>query len=249
MRLMFQPVVLTLLLSACTIPTVRHLEPADISRIEQHLTDQGIELLMLQEQNAQMQTLLEGLEQTLKQVAARQNALATAAARTQSVNATTPTGTVANTGKMVVGQIESMYLFDPGLVFSARIDSGAQTSSIDARNITRFERDGSAWVRFDLPVPGVGEKFVTLERKVVRNVSILQSSSDTAQRRAVVNMQFALGSHKQVAEFTLTSRDNLKFPILIGRNILRDIMLVDVGKENVTRLPAELLNDAKEAKK
>lgn len=240
--------VLVMSLSACAIPTVQHLEPADVSRIEQQLLDQSVEMLMLQEQNAQMQNLLEGLEQTLKQIANRQNALAAVAARSQAAAPSQPVAASTN-GKMIVGEIEPIYLFDPNLVYDARIDSGAQTSSIDARNITRFERDGKAWVRFDLPVPGAAEKFVTLERKVVRNVRILQSTSDSAQRRAVVHMQFAIGSHKQVAEFTLTARDNLTFPILIGRNVLRDIMLVDVGKQNKTKLPAELLDQVKDAKK
>lgn len=240
--------VLVMSLSACAIPTVQHLEPADVSRIEQQLLDQSVEMLMLQEQNAQMQNLLEGLEQTLKQIANRQNALAAVAVRSQAAAPSQPVAASTN-GKMIVGEIEPIYLFDPNLVYDARIDSGAQTSSIDARNITRFERDGKAWVRFDLPVPGATEKFVTLERKVVRNVRILQSTSANAQRRAVVHMQFAIGSHKQVAEFTLTARDNLTFPILIGRNVLRDIMLVDVGKQNKTKLPAELLDQVKDAKK
>ncbi|MEH6561765.1 MAG: RimK/LysX family protein, partial [Marinobacter sp.] len=64
-------------------------------------------------------------------------------------------------GKVVVGEVENFYLAGPELVYKARIDSGAETSSIDARKITRFERDGSNWVRFDVPVPGT-EDFVTL---------------------------------------------------------------------------------------
>lgn len=241
--------VLATSLSACAIPTMQYIEPADVSRIERQLVDQSVEVLMLQEQNAQMQSLLEGLEQTLKQIANRQNALAAAAVRAQTIPTVSEPVAASTNGKMIVGEIEPIYLFDPNLIYDARIDSGAQTSSIDARNITRFERDGKPWVRFDLPVPGAADKFVTLERRVVRNVRILQSTSANAQRRAVVHMQFAIGSHKQVAEFTLTGRDNLTFPILIGRNILRDIMLVDVGKQNKTKLPADLLDQVKDAKK
>jgi len=243
-----QVLVLTLFMAACATPTVQYIEPVDLSRIEQQLLDQSVELMMLQEQNAQIQNVLEGLEQTLKQITTRQNALVVSAARVQAAASNTPV-VISNSDKLVVGEIEPIYLFDPNLIYNARIDSGAQTSSIDARNITRFERDGAAWVRFDLPVPGAKNKFVTLERKIVRNVRIVQSTSAGPQRRAVVHMQFALGSHKQVAEFTLTGRDNLTFPILIGRNILRDIMLVDVGKENITRLPADLVNEAKGAKR
>ncbi len=144
-------------------------------------------------------------------------------------------------GKVIVGEVENFYLAGPGLIYKARIDSGAETSSIDARNITRFERDGSNWVRFDVPVPG-NDKFVTLEKEVSRRVRVIQASSEEAERRVVVELQFFIGDHQQVAEFTLADRTNLTYEVLIGRNILRDVMLIDVGKEYATELPESIRN-------
>lgn len=144
-------------------------------------------------------------------------------------------------GKVIVGELEKFYLADPGLVYDARIDSGAETSSLDARNITRFERDGNNWVRFDVPRPESGE-FITLEREISRRVKILQSSTDDAERRVVVELQFMIGDHHQQAEFTLANREHLSHPVLVGRNILRDVMLIDVGKEYATELPSPLPN-------
>ena len=142
-------------------------------------------------------------------------------------------------GKVIVGEVENFYLAGPGLIYKARIDSGAETSSIDARNITRFERDGSNWVRFDVPVPGA-DKFVTLEKEISRRVRVIQASADEAERRVVVELQFFIGDHRQVAEFTLADRTNLTYEVLIGRNILRDVMLVDVGKEYAIELPESI---------
>ena len=144
-------------------------------------------------------------------------------------------------GKVIVGEVENFYLAGPGLIYKARIDSGAETSSIDARNITRFERDGSNWVRFDIPVPGT-EEFVTLEKEISRRVRVIQASAEEAERRVVVELQFSIGDHQQVAEFTLSDRTNLTYEVLIGRNILRDVMLIDVGKEYATELPESLRN-------
>jgi hypothetical protein len=144
-------------------------------------------------------------------------------------------------GKVIVGEVENFYLAGPGLIYKARIDSGAETSSIDARNITRFERDGNNWVRFDVPVPGTDE-FVTLEKEVSRRVRIVQASTEEAERRVVVELQFFIGDHQQVAEFTLADRTNLTYEVLIGRNILRDVMLIDVGKEYATELPETIRN-------
>ncbi|OEY67007.1 ATP-dependent zinc protease [Marinobacter sp. X15-166B] len=148
-------------------------------------------------------------------------------------------------GKIIVGEREKILLADTGVVYTARIDSGAETSSLDARNITRFERDGKNWVRFDVPTPSTNKDeaptFTTLEREIVRNVRIIQSNTDSYERRAVVELQFAIGNYQQKAEFTLSDREHLTFTVLIGRNILRDVALVDVGKEFTTEIPAELL--------
>ncbi|MDI9245069.1 RimK/LysX family protein [Marinobacter sp. CHS3-4] len=144
-------------------------------------------------------------------------------------------------GKVIVGELEKFYLAVPGLVYDARIDSGAETSSLDARNITRFERDGNNWVRFDVPKPGTGE-LITLEKEISRRVRIIQSTTDESERRVVVELQFMIGNHHQQAEFTLTNRQQMSHSVLVGRNILRDVMLIDVGKEYATELPSPLPN-------
>jgi hypothetical protein len=145
-------------------------------------------------------------------------------------------------GKVVVGEVEKFYLAGPGLIYDARIDSGAETSSIYAKNVQQFERDGNNWVRFDVPEPGEdgedNEHWVTMEKEISRRVRIIQASTEDYERRAVVELQFAIGNHQQVAEFTLADRENLSYGVLIGRNILRDVMLIDVGKEFATQLPA-----------
>ena len=140
-------------------------------------------------------------------------------------------------GMMVVGQLEKFHLAGPGLVFNARIDSGAETSSIYGRNIQEFERDGSNWVKFEVPVPGSEENdWAIMEKKIARTVRIIQSSSNESERRFVVTLQFAIGDHQQLAEFTLADRENLTYDVLVGRNILRDVMLIDVGEEFATKL-------------
>lgn len=143
-------------------------------------------------------------------------------------------------GKVIVGELEQFYLLDPGVIFEARIDSGAETSSMDARNITRFERDGQNWVRFDVPNPN-GDDMITLEREISRRVRIIQSSTDEKERRVVVDLQFMIGNHRQQAEFTLTDRGHLSQRVLVGRNILRDVMLIDVGREFATELPESII--------
>ncbi len=100
-------------------------------------------------------------------------------------------------GKLIVGEVEKFFLTAAETVYNARIDSGAETSSIDARNIVRFERDGSNWVRFDVPVPGDkepgSEELLTLEKEVSRRVRILQSNVEDPERRVVAFMRMLIG--------------------------------------------------------
>lgn len=134
--------------------------------------------------------------------------------------------------KQLVGEAEKVHLSPLDLVFNARIDTGATTSSLDARNIQHFERDGRRWVRFDTLHPESGEE-LTFERPVVRRVRISQSISEDYERRPVIELHFTLGGISHTAEFTLSDRSHLDFPLLIGRNILRDQMIVDVSKQYI----------------
>lgn len=137
--------------------------------------------------------------------------------------------------RQVVGGIEKVSLSPPGLVLEARIDTGAESASLDARDMQEFERDGNRWVRFNLVDRDSGEGFV-IERRIVRHVRILQSSQESAsdaERRPVVEFRLTLGEITQTAEFTLSDRSHLSFPVLIGRNVLQDLMVVDVGRTHI----------------
>ncbi len=135
--------------------------------------------------------------------------------------------------KKVVGAKERVMLTDLGIVLQSRVDTGATTSSLDARDVEVFERNGEEWVRFKLHDPDL-DQLVELERPRSRKVRIIQSNGEDPERRPVVEMRITMGSLTQVAEFTLSDRSHMEFPLLIGRNVLRDVMLVDVARDNIT---------------
>jgi len=143
--------------------------------------------------------------------------------------------------KLVVGEIETVRFDNLGLVLRARIDTGAETSSLDARSIRRFQRDGENWIRFTITDPDSGEPLV-LERPRSRRVRIIQSGGDDPDTRHVVELRVTLGNNTQTAEFTLANRSALEFSALIGRNVLRDLIMVDVSKVDAAPL-APLTDD------
>ncbi|WP_237742285.1 ATP-dependent zinc protease [Gayadomonas joobiniege] len=133
-------------------------------------------------------------------------------------------------GKVILGMAEWVYFPELDRHFKARVDSGATTSSISAKNIQKFERDGDNWVRFDMIHTDTGLE-ETLEAPVVRKVRIRQASADETERRLVVELNLYLGKQlKQKAEFTLADRSEMNFPVLLGREFLRDVSLIDVGQ-------------------
>ncbi|MCW8821712.1 MAG: RimK/LysX family protein [Sulfurovum sp.] len=129
--------------------------------------------------------------------------------------------------KRIIGNVEKVRLVPPNVVLKARIDTGAKTTSIDAREITPFERDGKQWVRF---VVMAGKKEHTIERKVIKTVQIKRHGAES-QDRYVVKMRIILGDVSQLISVTLNDRDAYQYPVLIGRNFLRDYCIVDVGKK------------------
>jgi hypothetical protein len=134
--------------------------------------------------------------------------------------------------KLLVGELEEVWLESLEMALPARIDTGAETASIDARNIEVFERDGRRWVRFEILHPVSGEP-LPMERRLKRMVSIVQATSPEAERRPVIKLGITIGHISQTAEFTLSDRSHLDYQVLVGRNILQDVMVVDVSRKHI----------------
>lgn len=132
--------------------------------------------------------------------------------------------------KIILGRTEWIWLEAVNRVFRARVDSGATTSSLSAHHIVEFERDGKKWVRFNMvPDDDVDDSY-EVEAPLVRFARIRQASSETIDRRPVVELTLKIGEFTDTAEFTLTDRSSMTYPILLGREFLRDIALIDVAK-------------------
>jgi hypothetical protein len=136
-----------------------------------------------------------------------------------------------NTDKLIVGLRENILLTGVNLVMSAKVSPQLNYSILDARNIQMFERNSEEWVRFTLYNPENNEPHV-LERKL-QGFQNIQGVNKTQERRPVVEVRFAVGKLKQKGQFVLADRSHSDFRMLLGRNLLRDVMLVDVSGENL----------------
>ncbi|NRB66221.1 MAG: ATP-dependent zinc protease [Vibrio sp.] len=138
--------------------------------------------------------------------------------------------------ELVLGEIEKVSIDSIKQTFDSRIDTGAATSSLNAVDIEKFERNGKNWVRFHLS-DGVTPLDDTnwIEAPIIRFVKIRQSTNDETERRAVVELWVRLGTIHEKTQFTLADRSQMTHPVLLGREFIRDIAVVDVSKKYVQK--------------
>ena len=134
--------------------------------------------------------------------------------------------------KKAIGWLEYVEIADSDLKLKAKIDTGATTSSLNAKIIKKFKKNGEKWIRFSIE-NNIGEE-VLLERKVVRYVKIKRKLAFSL-KRPVINLGICLGKIYQTQEINLADRNNFNYQILIGRNYLKNYFLVDSAIEYTTK--------------
>jgi hypothetical protein len=126
--------------------------------------------------------------------------------------------------KEIVGWVEKVRIYPGKLLVEARVDTGADISSLHCDCITSFDRNGEKWVSF--VVETSDGRPVLMERKVVRVAKIKRHFGEV-QERMVVKLGVCLGKTYKEAEVTVVDRSGLTYPMLIGRDFLEGDFLVD----------------------
>ena len=131
----------------------------------------------------------------------------------------------------ILGRYDRVDLPELGLSdMHAKIDTGAYTSSLHCRRAQIV--DGNLeFVLLDEEHPEfTGMKFVF----PVFEIRDIKNSFGEVERRFVITTALKIFNEEIITEFSLSNRGSLKFPILIGRKILRDRFLIDVKKKNLS---------------
>lgn len=127
----------------------------------------------------------------------------------------------------ILGWVENVWLMEPAFKAKAKLDSGAETSSLHAIIVKKFRKDDKRWVRFQVEDPTTGE-LITLVRERVRTIGIVQHDGDN-QVRPVVTMSMCVAGRILDTEVSLTDRSQFNYPLLLGRNTLERFALIDPG--------------------
>lgn len=129
----------------------------------------------------------------------------------------------------IFGWVENAFLPGPGLEVKAKLDTGAETSSLDARVIKKFRKGGKRWVRFALVDRDSGKEYILVQERV-RTIGVVQHDG-SRQTRPVVLLQICIGGQTLDTEVSLIDRSQFNYPLLLGRSALGSFALVDPGSE------------------
>lgn len=131
----------------------------------------------------------------------------------------------------ILGWVEEGLLLPEQASVKIKLDTGALTSSMDARDLERFERNGEKWVRFNVELKDsdTGKSVsIPFERRVERNVKVRGAGG--AEHRPVVSMKMCIGDQVYDEQFSLKDRDKMLYPVLIGRRTLERLGAVDSSR-------------------
>lgn len=147
-----------------------------------------------------------------------------------------PSASVAQM-KTIFGWVEKVQIFPERVVLKAKLDTGAKTSSLNAVELTSFQKNGEKWVRFNVIDPESHKK-VEFERRVVRMVKIKEHDGPP-QTRPVVLMDICLGWMLEETEMSLIDRTSFNYQMLLGRKMLSGKVIVDPSVKFTARPTCE----------
>lgn len=131
----------------------------------------------------------------------------------------------------ILGRYDRVDLPELGLYnIHAKIDTGAYTCSLHCHKAEIV--DGKLeFILLDQEHPeftGMRFLFPEFEKRDIKN------SFGEVEKRFVIVTSITIFEEVITTEFSLSDRGSLKYPILIGRKILRDRFLIDVKKINLS---------------
>ncbi len=129
---------------------------------------------------------------------------------------------------LIVGWREWVVLPELGIQhIKAKVDTGARTSSLHAFDVQPFEDNGIQRVQFRLQPhqrDPITEIICTAPVSDQRRVT---NSGGQSEDRWVISTLLIIGGKSWPIEMTLTSREDMRFRMLLGRTALRGHALVN----------------------
>ncbi len=129
---------------------------------------------------------------------------------------------------LTLGWREWLALPDLGLhAIKAKIDTGARTSALHAFNIEHYINDDIEMVRFLVhPIQKNQDYYIECTAPIKDRRQVTDSGGHK-EMRYVIETDVVISSRRYPIELTLTDRDTMRFRMLLGRNAMKHLIIVD----------------------
>ncbi len=112
----------------------------------------------------------------------------------------------------------------------AKIDTGAKTSAIHGIDIRPFTRKGILYAHFSVyPLQHNTEIKIECTAQIV-DKRIVMSSNGFQEERYVIKTNIGMGDQQWDMELTLSDREPLRYRLLLGREALKDRVIINPSK-------------------
>ena len=133
-----------------------------------------------------------------------------------------------NNHKRVLGWREWVSLPGLGIVsIKAKLDTGAKTSALHAWDISPCKVDGRQWIRFRTHPLQRDKETSTVCEAPLSDRRWVTNSSGSSEHRYIIVTELQIGASRWPIELSLTNREAMGFPMIIGREAMRNRVLVD----------------------
>lgn len=108
----------------------------------------------------------------------------------------------------------------------AKIDTGAYTSAIHCKNISVINENDKQVLCFDLALDNKQTqqslRFEEFTQKKIKN------SFGEMEERYIIKTLIAIGGKKIMSTVSLSDRESMRYPVLIGRKLVKGKFIIDV---------------------
>ncbi len=131
-----------------------------------------------------------------------------------------------NIGRIDKADFPLLNLFD----IEVKIDTGAYTSTIHCKNV-KVEDNYLKCNFLDDEHPSYHEKEIVFDEY---DVKVVKSSNGQSEARYRIKTEIIMFNKNYEIYLTLSDREEMRFPVLLGRNFLSNKFVVDINRTNLS---------------
>ena len=135
----------------------------------------------------------------------------------------------------IIGRVDKVDFPELGLHdIKIKVDTGAFTSSIHSHDIKEVEINGEKQIEFKLLDPSYPKyDSKVFKTKNYEEVAVKSSFGDVEQR-FIIKTNIVIFNKEYPIKLSLSERNDMKFPILLGRRFLNKKFIVNTSKKNIS---------------